>query len=144
MGTASPTHGRLWKKFLHGMALLFVLVHQARAEIVCLCRHEARVQHAVKKTAKAPAPSCHAQMAEEPAEEQAPCLSDSVTAPCCEMHLQISHWADGPIPLITVPAAEAPALLFEKTSFAQPLQLFSMIRPGRSRPLYLVQSCYLI
>lgn len=144
MGTAFPTHGRSWKNFFRGMALLFVLVHQASAGIVCLCQHEVRVLHAVKKTAKPPAASCHAQMAEEPAEEQAPCSSTSVTAPCCEMHAQISHWADGPIPLITAPAAEAPALLLEKTSFTQQLQLFSMIRPGRSRPLYLVQSCYLI
>jgi hypothetical protein len=148
----------LRQKLVRMAALVILVGHQAGAGVVCLCRNELVAQHAMTQTAQRSASptkhSCRAEAAdleaarrsEEPAvpAEQQSRMPTAFIAQCCQVHAQADYQAASaarPLPIPTF-AQLTPALAGNACKPA--LRPVRDHRPGRARPLYLTQSCYLI
>ena len=141
------------------MAVLSILVvHQVGAGVISICCHELGAQHAITQTAQRSATptqhSCLAEAAEieaarrgeEPAvlAEQQSGMPTGFIASCCQVHAQVygeAASAAQPLPIPTL-AQLTPALA--GNAFKPALRSVRDYVPGRARPLYLTQSCYLI
>jgi hypothetical protein len=148
----------LWQKLARVAGLLILIVHQAGAGIVCLCRHEQPAPHAITQTAPQRATPAELPCHSEPADDDAVTPSDvpavpaqepsssptRYTAPCCRIHAQIEYQAASAPQSMPLPASAPPDLSLADLNFRSAPRPDREHHPKRARPLYLLQSCILI
>lgn len=168
-GFAYLTSRAAWRRLVQGMAIVFLLTHQAWGGIICHCQHEDRT-HRISQTAHA---CCHdghhsgvaegAQSFGEPTHSPASCSEESTpgSATDCESEGQLGAAPQGEMVCchaapqaevqgITTPSQDpVPAINTQPSvkhaapaAFAPTYQNFHQLR--HARPLYLSISCFLI
>jgi hypothetical protein len=78
-----------------------------------------------------------------PAEEK-DCAPNGMKAPCCQSHAQPEYTATAAAPPVPLPAFAPTHPVIEESTYIPIISPAGNHLPGRSRPLYLTQSCYLI
>jgi hypothetical protein len=150
------THGSAaWRRLARAVVLLFLLAHQAGAGIVCICRHQGGSPAAQDAHCPVAAglthqpeiagdePDCCAEAGESAVGNGAE-TSYRFAGICCRLHAQPGVEAASVSPPVPLPDFAPAAPLLEETCAAQPLPPDRDHSPKHARPLYLIQSCYLI